>query len=338
MYENQEVMIIKAIVLTFLAVLLISFVGTYIIKVFASRLSIVDVPNHRSSHNEITPRGGGLAIVFAWYVGITILYLSGQIESPLFFAFISGALLAIVSLIDDIINLPPIVRLAVQVISSIGALYFLEGMEPISLYFFQLNSPLLLLPVVLIGMLWFINLYNFLDGIDGYASVEAIFLGVAFYIFTKDILLVLFISAVLGFLFWNWPKAKIFMGDVGSTQLGFILAVFAIYFHNKGSMNVGLWLILSSPFWFDATYTLLRRWRNKEPLSQAHKKHAYQRIVQAGYSHKHVLFWLTGLNFGFLFVAFVSYHFFSCYLLAGVIVIAGLYILTGRIDKMKPFV
>ncbi len=331
-------MSIETVVFTFLAVLLISFVGTYIIKILASRLSIVDVPNHRSSHNEITPRGGGLAIVIAWYIGITILYLSGLIESPLYFAFISGALLAIVSLIDDIVNLPPIVRLSVQVASSIGALYFLQGMEPISFCFFSLNSKFLVLPIGIIGIVWFINLYNFLDGIDGYASVEAIFLGIAFYFFTQNLLLVLLILAVLGFLFWNWPKAKIFMGDVGSTQLGFILAVFAIYFHNTGSMNIALWLILTSPFWFDASYTLFRRWRKKEPLSQAHKKHAYQRIVQAGYSHKQVLFWLTGLNFGFLFVAWVCYHFFSCYLLAGIIVIAGLYVLTRRIDKMKPFV
>lgn len=327
----------SASIFTIITVFLVSFFGTYILKLVARRYSIVDVPNHRSSHSEITPRGGGLAIVTAWYVGITILYFSSQIESSLYFALIIGALLGVVSLIDDIINLSPLVRLAVQVISSLGALWFLEGMEPISLYFFQVNCQLLLLPVVLIGMVWFINLYNFLDGIDGYASVEAIFLGVAFFIFTQNILFIIFILAVLGFLFWNWPKAKIFMGDVGSTQLGFILAVFAIYFHNSGSMDIGLWLILSSPFWFDASYTIFRRWRNNEPLSQAHKKHAYQRIIQAGYSHMQVLLWLIGLNLCILLLAWISGNFFSSHFLVGVFVIVVLYILTYRIDKLKPF-
>jgi Fuc2NAc and GlcNAc transferase len=318
-------------------VLLISVLGTYIIKLFATRFSLVDIPNHRSSHSEITPRGGGLAIVIAWYIGISLLFIYGKIDSPLYFAFIMGALLALVSFIDDIICLSPIVRLGAQVISSLGAIYFLNGMEPVSLYFFQLKSQFLVLPIILIGMVWFINLYNFLDGIDGYASVEAIFLGFAFYIFTQNTLLVVFILAVLGFLFWNWPKAKIFMGDVGSTQLGFILAVFAIYFHNTGTLNIGLWLILTSPFWFDASYTLFRRWRNREQLSHAHKKHAYQRIVQGGYSHKKALLGLIGVNLTILLLTWFSIRLFDYQFLLWGGVLLLLFFINRRIDRVLPF-
>ena len=161
-------------------------------------------------------------------------------------------------------------------------------------------------------IIWFINLYNFLDGINGYAGSEALFLAFAgFALFDGNHFLVLAV-AVLGFLYWNWNKAKIFMGDVGSTLLGYNIAIFTIYYANQEPTNFWIWIILFGVYRFDATLTLLRRKLNKEKLSQAHKKHAYQRLTQAGWSHYKVTNYSIGLNLLlFLIVYFVSNTFLA---------------------------
>jgi Fuc2NAc and GlcNAc transferase len=158
------------------------------------------------------------------------------------------------------------------------------------------NYDFLVYPAAIFGMVWFINLFNFMDGVDGFASTEAIIICSVLFIVSGNLINLLLISCVFGFLFWNWPKAKIFMGDVGSTQLGFILVVLGIYFHNIYKFSILNWIMLSSPFWFDATLTLYRRWRNGEKLSEAHRKHVYQRIVQSGFSHLKVNIYLIAVN------------------------------------------
>src|SRR6056297_473820 len=316
---------------------LFSFVATFVIKKLAHRYQIVDVPNQRSSHKIVTPRGGGLAIVITWYMGISILFFAGYLEGNLYYALMCGIFLAIVSMLDDIINLSPKIRLLAQILVSLGALLFLKGLHPIPLGDYEISIKLILYPITLIGMVWFINLYNFLDGIDAYVSLEAIFLNAAFFFFTESKIVLVLMASVIGFLFWNWPKAKIFLGDVGSTQMGFIFVVLGIYYHNQEQMSILYWVLLTSPFWFDATFTLYRRWRNKEKLSQAHKKHAYQRFVQAGFSHLKTDSYLMGINiFVFALVWFVrEYEYF--YLPALALIITFLYLLTKRIDKLKSF-
>jgi Fuc2NAc and GlcNAc transferase len=127
------------------------------------------------------------------------------------------------------------------------------------------------------------------------------------------------------------------MGDVGSTQLGFILVVLGIYFHNTYEFSILNWIMLTSPFWFDATLTLLRRWRNGENLSVAHRKHAYQRLVQAGNSHEKVNLYLIILN---IFIVFLIIFYRSFKLLQIPIFIFTLflfYFLVNRIDRKVPF-
>jgi Fuc2NAc and GlcNAc transferase len=192
-------------------------------------------------------------------------------------------------------------------------------------------------PLAIIGMVWFINLFNFMDGIDGFASVEVITVSSVLFIMSWNLITILLIICVAGFLCWNWPKAKIFMGDVGSTQLGFILAVLGIYFHNTLEFSILNWIMLTSPFWFDATLTLFRRMRNREKLSEAHRKHAYQRIVQAGFSHEKVNFFLILINL--FIIVLISVYREVKFLQIPVFVLSLLvfYLITRAVDHRIPF-
>jgi Fuc2NAc and GlcNAc transferase len=314
-----------------------SFALTYIIRHFTQRHKILDIPNERSSHTVPTPRGGGLAIVVAWYIGISGLFFLGSIDAHLFFALLCGLLLAGVSIIDDLFDIKPIIRLSVQCISAVLAFIFLKGINPLIILNFEINSKIFLYPIVVIGIIWFINLYNFLDGIDGYASLEAITISVVIYFFTGNIVCIVLIASVIGFLIWNWPKAKIFMGDIGSTQLGFILIILGIYFHNEKEMTIIQWIMLSSLFWFDATLTLYRRWRNKEKLTVAHKKHAYQRAVQSGLSHQKVIIISLVINLFIIGLVFLSRQYDFLTIPLFVINVLSLYLITKLIDKKIPF-
>lgn len=295
------------------------------------------VPNERSLHDKPTPKGGGVAIVLSWYIGITVLFFSGIIDRGLFIPLICGIVLAAVSLIDDLIGLKPIIRLIVQFLTAIAAFYFLGGIRPLILPELHFNYNYIVYPVAIIGMVWFINLFNFMDGVDGLASLEAITISLVLFIFTGNISTVLLIASVTGFLYWNWPKARIFMGDVGSTQLGFILIVMGIYFHNIYKFSILNWIMLSSPFWFDATLTLFRRWRNGDKLAEAHRKHVYQRIVQSGFSHLKVNLWLIAINSFVLLMILIYREFKFLQIPLFFLTLFLFYRITKLVDKRKPF-
>lgn len=319
------------------SLILLSFILTYIIIRVAKKHKILDVPNERSSHSVPTPRGGGLAIVISWFVGLTVLRSLNLIESSLFFALLSGILLAIVSLIDDVLSLPPYIRLLTQILTAFISLWFLKGITEVTFAGLSIDSDFILYPIVLIGIVWFINLFNFLDGIDGYASLEAIVIAVAIYFFTGSIINLVLVCSISGFLIWNWPKARIFMGDIGSTQLGFVLVILGIYFHNTSQLSIIYWIMLSSLFWFDATLTLFRRWKNKEKLSVAHRKHAYQRAVQSGLSHQNTI--LLSLLVNTIIVGFVIIVRKQPGLIVPVFLIniLFLWIIVKIIDRRVPF-
>lgn len=304
---------------------------------FALRRKFVSIPNERSLHVNPTPIGGGLAIVITWYIGITVLFLSGIIERSLYLSLFSGIMMAVVSLIDDIKGLSPIFRLIVHFLTAILAFYFLGGLRPLVMLELNINYNYLIYPLAIIGMVWFINLFNFMDGVDGFASVEVITISAALFVMSWNLITILLIVCVTGFLCWNWPKAKIFMGDVGSTQLGFILVVLGIYFHNTYEFSILNWIMLASPFWFDATLTLFRRWRNKENLSEAHRKHVYQRIVQAGFSHEKVNIFLTSLNL--IIIAFIIIYREVKVLQIPIFALTLLffYLITKTVDRRVPF-
>ena len=262
--------------IVYFSIFFISVIITILVRKIAIKKSLLAKVNERSSHTIATPTGGGVAIIISWFLGLIYLYLKNNIEKELFFALSSAIIISIVSFLDDIYELSPKIRLFFQLITAILGLYFLN--------FFSYNLFFVIIALFLI--VWYINLYNFLDGINGYAGGEAIFLAIAGYIlFNNDIFLIL-IASVAGFLIFNYrQKAKIFMGDVGSTLLGYNIAIFTLYYSKSDFSNFFIWIILFSPYLADATFTLYKRFKNNEKLTKAHKKHYYQRIVQAGWSH-----------------------------------------------------
>ena len=317
----------------YILLFLFSFILTYFIKNYAIKKSLLAHVNERSSHTTPTPHGGGIAIAITWFVGLFYLYFVNAIDAHLFFALLVGIIISVVSYFDDLFELSAKARLFTQALVAFFGLYFLGGFEGLDLFFFTINNQFLTNIFAFFMIIWFINLYNFLDGIDGYAGSETLFLALAgFFLFGDAHFLVLAV-AVTGFLVWNWHKAKIFMGDVGSTLLGYNVAIFTIYYANQDAQNFWIWIILFGLFWFDATLTLLRRKKNKEELSQAHKKHAYQRLVQSGWKHDKVVFFGMGVNMFLLGIVVVFKSSLSAFLIA----LALLYAIMRFIDKKKAF-
>jgi len=282
--------------LIYIALFLISFSLTYFIKEYAIKKSLVATVNERSSHTVPTPHGGGIAVAITWFMGLSYFYYVHNINSSLYFSLMAGSIISVVSFFDDLYELSAKLRLLVQAMVAFLGLYFLGGFENLDMGFVTIYNQIVTNIFAFFMIIWFINLYNFLDGIDGYAGSEAIFVGLAgFVLFGGNHFLVLVVS-VLGFLFWNWDKAKIFMGDVGSTLLGYNVAIFTIYYANQKPDNFWVWILLFSVFWVDATFTLLNRLRRKEKLSQAHKEHIYQKLTQKGWSHGQVVLLSILLN------------------------------------------
>lgn len=317
----------------YIILLLLSFTLTYFIKNYYIKNAILDEVNERSSHTVPTPHGGGIALAITWFVGLGYLYFTSQIEADLFYALSVGVIISVVSFFDDIYELSAKLRMIVQSVVAMLGLFCLGGFESLEFGLFSIENQIITNVFAFLLIVWFINLYNFLDGINGYAGSEALFLAVAgFLLFGGGHFLVLGV-AVLGFLYWNFNKAKIFMGDVGSTLLGYNVAIFTLYYANQESTNLWVWIVLFGVFWFDATLTLVRRKLNGEKLSQAHKKHAYQRLNQSGWSHFKVTNYSIGVNIVLFTLAYFSTSIYISFGLALVVLYASM----KFVDNKKAF-
>jgi Fuc2NAc and GlcNAc transferase len=277
---------------------------------------ILDAPNARSSHNRAIPRGGGVSFVVTFSVILIVLFTIGFIQSDIFIALLlGGTLVAGVGFWDDHGHVPARWRLLIHVIAVTAALFAI-GERP-ALPLFDEDSHIGLygyIPATLL-LVWVLNLFNFMDGIDGLASVEAIFVafGAALLIYFSyadnisflepsstvgyiSVLLLVFALSVCGFLVWNWPPARLFMGDVGSGYLGFILGVFLIYTPIETNLTIWSWLILLGVFIVDATVTLIRRIITGQSWYEAHRSHAYQHAARKFSSHRVVTVSVLFLN------------------------------------------
>jgi len=303
---------------------------------------LLDIPNERSSHSAPTPRGGGLAIAFTALGGIVLAAMLNWIEWNLAIALVGGgALIATVGWVDDHRSLSALTRFAVQFFCAGWAMYWLGGLPSLSLG----SATLHLGPVLgVIGIVWAINLYNFVDGIDGLAAGEAISTGVIGGLIllamgqTGLALVSLLIAAAsAGFLPLNWAPARLFMGDVGSGMLGYLFAVLAIASENSGAVPLLLWVLLLGAFVFDATVTLCRRIAHGERWYHAHHSHAYQRMVQAGRSHAQVSSTILLINLVLAILAIVAWlrpAFFLIAIGAGTLLLSIIYLSVERIRPM----
>jgi len=310
-----------------------SLLLTYLIKNYAIKHALVAKVSERSSHTIPTPHGGGIAIALTWFLGLVYLYFENTIDIHLFYALLIGVIISIVSYLDDLYELSPNIRLFTQALVASCGLYFLGGMKELDLFFFSISNQFFVNLFALFMVIWFINLYNFLDGINGYAGSEIVFLSLAGFLLFGGSHFIVLAVATLGFLVWNYGNAKIFMGDVGSTLLGYNVAIFTLYYGNENPQNFWIWIILFGVFWFDATLTLYRRKQNAEKLSVAHKKHAYQRLIQSGWSHSNVVNSAIVINIVLFCIVYFISNIFYAFLLSLIL----LYTSIRYIDKQKGF-
>jgi Fuc2NAc and GlcNAc transferase len=291
---------------------LIIFVGAFLTALWMTRailklalhLSLMDKPSPRSSHSEPTPRGGGLAIVVAFFLALLILYLAGALGGQLAGALIfGGSAIAIVGFIDDRWSLPARVRFFVHVSAAIAAVTLIGA--PYDLFGEVLaRHQWVIFTLGVVAIVWATNLFNFMDGIDGIAGLEAVFFACAAaslnsYLSGSPGLTTALLSlafASFGFLIWNWPPARIFMGDVGSGFLGFALAALVLAMSRTRHVAIEIGLILGGVFIVDATVTLLRRIARGDRWFEAHRMHAYQHLARRWRSHRPITIVVSAIN------------------------------------------
>jgi Fuc2NAc and GlcNAc transferase len=273
----------------FLAGIVAGLVLTEVARRLAIRYVVLDHPNERSSHDSVTPRGGGLAIVLAVLAAGLLLVLTGLASARLPGLLLAGLLVALAGLVDDVRGLSVKARLPVHIgMAAVVAWLGLTGQHP-GLEGLWLGA------VVTLWVAWTLNLFNFMDGIDGLAGAEAAFVmlaGAGFLFFSGDIrwlaLMLAGGGACIGFLILNWQPAKIFMGDAGSGFLGFFMAGSAYLSSVELQIPMALWFILGAVFIVDATVTLTTRVVTRQKFLSAHRSHAYQRLARRYASHARV--------------------------------------------------
>jgi Fuc2NAc and GlcNAc transferase len=261
------------------------------------RLQLVDRPNERSSHSLPTPHGGGVAILLALAAG---LFLSGPWSSEYLVIAGLGMLMMVVGVLDDLRSLSVRLRIAVYALCSLLLAWLLLP-----------SAQLFILFAVALATVWMVNLYNFMDGIDGIAATQCILacFGAALLAWLggapggQDYALfcLLLVAAQVGFLVWNWPPARLFMGDAGSVPTGLLLSGLTLHGWAQGVLDPACWIILLAIFVTDASWTVLWRFFSGQPVTQAHSLHAYQRLSRHWGSHLAVDLLLMVINALWLF-------------------------------------
>ena len=286
------------------AILILSLVMTAGLRRYALARSVIDVPNARSSHTVPTPRGGGVAIVLTFLLAMVGLMPSGieQISTLLALGG-GGALIAVIGFMDDHGHIAARWRLLGHFVAAAWMLGWLGGLPPLTMFGWTLDMGWLGGLLAAVYLVWLLNLYNFMDGIDGIASVEAITacLGAAWLYWLAGlggtaVLPLLLAAAVAGFLYWNFPPAKIFMGDAGSGFIGIVLGGLSLQAAWVSPPMFWCWLILLGVFIVDATYTLVRRLLRGDKVYEAHRSHAYQFASRVYGKHLPVTVAVAALN------------------------------------------
>ncbi|UMY52318.1 glycosyltransferase family 4 protein [Pseudomonas azotoformans] len=262
----------------------ISLLLTSALRRYALSKSLIDVPNARSSHTVPTPRGGGVAIVLSFLLLLPVLSLFSLLPWTFAWELLgAGAGIAVLGFLDDHGHIAARWRLLGHFSAAVWAVFWLGGVPPLTILGVVFDIGWVGTVLSLFYLVWMLNLYNFMDGIDGLASIEAISVCLSaslIYVLMDFSMLawapLLLAFTVAGFLYWNFPPAKIFMGDAGSGFLGVTLGIFSLQAAWTSPSLVWIWLILMGVFVVDATFTLVRRLVRGDKVYEAHRSHAYQ--------------------------------------------------------------
>jgi len=289
-----------------LALFLVSTLITRQLVVNSHRFSKMDIPNERSSHLTPTPRGGGIAFVTTSLVGFLLLLLNNSLDAAEILALCcAGAIVAIAGHLDDRQKISgATIRLGFH---ALGAIILIVGIgfpSQISLFDRTIDTGIIGSILGVLYLVWLLNLFNFMDGTDGIAASEAIFVVLAGAFLNYHVLsdanhsaaAVVLAASTLGFILYNWSPAKIFMGDVGSGYLGIVVGGLSLIAANQDPDLLWVWIILLAVFVSDATTTLIRRLLRKQKPHVAHRSHAYQHLAIRLNSHAKVALLVLAVN------------------------------------------
>jgi len=290
---------------------------------FAERLA--DRPNERSLHEVPRPRVGGLGVVLA-----ALPFVAAFGDEPLRIAAGCAALLCAVSLADDVRSLPALPRLAAHFAAAGIAVVAIAG---------NAGWPIAVMAAAALAIAWMTDLYNFMDGADGLAGGMAV-IGFGAFALAAGVASPLGIAALAlasasaGFLAWNFPPARVFLGDAGSIPLGFLAGALGLQGVAAGAWPAWFPAVVFAPFVIDASVTVLRRLFRGERVWRAHRSHYYQRLVLAGWSHRRLALWAYGVMAAGVAVAFAAAR-ASAMLQCGIIVVwaAAWLLLLGTIER-----
>ena len=282
---------------------ILSLLFTGYMRHYALKKNIIDNPNERSSHSIPTPRGGGVAVVGSYLLALTVLIYSQQLTVHIGLTLIAaGFVIALLGFLDDHGHINSMLRLAIHFLVAIGVVISLGGFSEVTA-FNGLQLGFIANIIAVLFLVWLLNLYNFMDGINGIASIEAITVTVSMAMLylllnvgLNHQILLLLAACVLGFLLWNFPKAKIFMGDACSGFLGLILGIFALIALKVDIALFCAWLICLGVFIVDATFTLIRRVVTGNKMYDAHRSHTYQILSRHFNSHTPVTLAVAAIN------------------------------------------
>lgn len=324
---------------------IVTWLATGVFIRYAKSKKLLDVPNERSSHTKITPRGGGLVFIFIWILFLFAAKFADFLSWSQVLTILPGTIIvALTGFLDDHYSLKPIYRAIAYLFAALSAVIMTHGMPAIHF------SASLVLPLSWVGgilavfmIVWSTNLFNFMDGLDGFSAIEALFvLGIGgWFLWVSGgkawgYAAWMLASGVFSFLLWNFSPAKLFMGDVGSATLGFIIIVLAIVGERYYHLSIFLWFILYGVFLVDASLTLLRRMLAQEPWYLPHRSHAYQRLHQLGLSHRSISVKLALINTVLALLAITGFYHKSYIFPLFIAAMLILLFLYYKIERMKP--
>jgi len=334
MLNNTQLLLVSllaAIVLT----------GTY--RLLALRYAWLAQPDSRSAHHRATPRSGGIVILLLAALFIGYQLVADTISYWQCLLLLLPALIGLVGLADDALSLSPGLRFVLYGLSIGLMVWAFVPLAPLTLGPFTIHASFLLVPLYILAICWWVNLFNFMDGINGIAGAQFLFVVIAALLLQplenspQLRLLLVLCAATAGFLCWNFPRGRVFLGDAGSTFLAASLAWSALHTIGQGSASPWLWLILSACFVADASYTLVVRMISGQPWTRPHASHGYQILARRWSSHPRVVLVVGLVNILWLLpLAWLANHYRGYELALSVVAYAPLIAIVAYLGAGRP--